>query len=187
MPLPQCPPFHVHSPGGYACAVALCIEEQLQVSQCLQNYGCQIVDERVPRAVVRRRQCMDAGGAFDSKIAVREGAQEEGFVESLASCVPQFNVRGLERFVPCFIGRRQSRRRPRRSRVVGGGSARRFDAPEPREGNLRRGRSIFPLYCVHRTVFVGRYAHYPRPVSRLCEGRLACSNKVAYPCRDGDG
>jgi len=143
-------PRHVHSPGGYSCAVAFCLKEQLQVSQCLQYYGCQVVDERVPRAVLRRRQCVNAGGALDSEIAVEEGAQEGGFVESVASRVAQFYVCGLERFVPCFVDRRQSRGRPRRCRVVGGGSARRFDARSREVGIL--GVVDPSSHCTVRTV-----------------------------------
>ena len=90
--------------------VPLCVEEQFQALQCLQDDGCQVVNERVPRAVVRWRQCEGAGGAFDPKIAIREGAQEGSFVESLIDCVPQFDVRDLQRFVLCHLTRRLNRK-----------------------------------------------------------------------------
>ena len=65
MILSQCPPFHVpravprhhvYRPGGYSRGVPPCLKEQFEALQCFQDHRCQVVNHRVPRAVVRRRQ-----------------------------------------------------------------------------------------------------------------------------------
>ena len=135
VPVPVVPravlPRHMYRPGGHSRGVPVCLEEQLEALQCFQDHGCQVVGKRVPRAVVRRRQCEDAWGAFDPKVTTGEGAQEGSFVETLVDGAPLFGVCYLRRFVLCPRACRLNKKGLRRCRDVGGGSAGRYDAPEP--------------------------------------------------------
>ena len=72
-------------------------------------------------------------------------------------------------------------------RVADRRSAGRCDAPEPRKGNVGRERPILSLHYVHRPVPVCPCTYNRCAVPRLCEGRLARGDGIAYSGRHGDG
>ena len=144
------------------------------------------MNERVPRAVVRRRQCEDAGGALLRSSSGREPRKEASskpwstafpcsasVIRCASPCV-SWPVGGARR---SFGGVVSSTEGP-----PGGMMLRSRE-----RGTFGRERLILSLHYVHRPVPVCPCTYNRCAVPRLCEGRLARGDGIAYSGRHGDG